>query len=145
MTGSTFAASINQTPKENAVSDTQDLADRYVAAWNEPDTEARRRAIAALWAPGGVHYADVREAKGYDAIERRIVGSYEKSVRDGGHRFRAVSGARALRDCVTFFWEMLPKESETVVATGLDFLLLDGDGRILTDYQFVLAPPPAVK
>src|SRR6202034_1749988 len=31
--------------------DAQMLADRYVAAWNEPDATRRLEAIAALWAP----------------------------------------------------------------------------------------------
>ena len=31
--------------------DAQALADRYVAAWNEPDATKRSSAIAALWAP----------------------------------------------------------------------------------------------
>ena len=116
----------------------QDLADRYVAVWNEPDAEARRRAIAALWAPDGGHYIGTREAHGYAALEQRIAGSHQKNVRDGGNRFRVVTGARALRDVVTFFWEMLPAGSETVVATGLEFLIVDDQGRIITDYQFVL-------
>jgi hypothetical protein len=61
-----------------------------------------------------------------------------KNVRDGGHRFRAAKDARALRDVVTFHWEMLPADSEEVVATGIEFLIVDGEGRILIDYQFVL-------
>jgi len=120
------------------VSDAQRLADGYVAVWNETDLQARRRAIAELWTPEGVHYVDTREARGYDALEKRITGSHEKNVRDGGHRFRAAKGARTLRNAVTFFWEMLPADSEKVVATGLEFLIIDAEGRILTDYQFVL-------
>lgn len=118
--------------------DAQRLADRYVAVWNETDMPTRRRAIAELWAPAGVHYVDTREAHGYDALDKRITSSHEKNVRDGGHRFRAAKGARALRNAVTFFWEMLPADSEKVVATGLEFLIVDAQGRILSDYQFVL-------
>ncbi len=116
----------------------QDLADRYVAVWNEADAAARRRAIAQLWVPDGVHYVDTREARGYAALEQRITGSYEKNVRDRGNRFRAVKSARALRDGVLLFWEMLPAQSETVLASGLVFLIVDRERRILVDYQFVL-------
>ena len=52
--------------------DAQALADRYVAAWNEPDAVKRSSAIAALWAP------DARSHSGmggytarYDAHRRR--------------------------------------------------------------------------
>jgi hypothetical protein len=118
--------------------DAQQLADRYVAVWNEPNAEPRRHAIAGLWAVDGIHYVGTREARGYDALEQRIAGSHEKNVRSGGYRFRAAKGARALRDAVTFFWEMLPADSESVIATGVEFLIIDAQGRILTDYQFVL-------
>jgi len=120
------------------MSDTQQLADRYVAVWNETNAEVRRRAIADLWVAEGLHCVGTREARGYDALEQRITGSHEKNVRDGGHRFRAVKGARALRDVVTFFWEMVPADRDEVVATGLEFLIVDADGRIRVDYQFVL-------
>lgn len=118
--------------------DAQRLADRYVAVWNETDPERRRRAIVELWTPDGRHYVGTREAHGYAALEARITGSHEKNVRDGRHRFRARLDARALRDAVTFHWEMLPADGERVVATGLEFLILDREGRILVDYQFVL-------
>jgi hypothetical protein len=116
----------------------QQLADRYAQVWNETDAEHRRRAIAELWTPDGEHYVNAREVRGYDELEQRITGSHEKNVRDGGHRFRAVKDARALRDVVTFHWEMLAEGSEKVVATGLEFLLIDAQGRILVDYQFNL-------
>jgi hypothetical protein len=95
-------------------------------------------AIADLWVADGLHYVGTHEARGYDALEPRITGSHAKNVRDGGHRFRAVQGARALRDVVTFFWEMVPADGEEVVATGLESLIVDADGRIRVDYQFVL-------
>jgi hypothetical protein len=116
----------------------QRLADRYAAVWNETDPERRRRAIAELWTPNGRHYVNTREACGYAALEQRITGSYEKNVRDGGRRFRAAQDARALRDAVTFHWEMLPADSDEVIATGLEFLILDREGHILVDYQFIL-------
>ena len=116
----------------------QRLADRYAAVWNETDPERRRRAIAELWTPNGRHYVNTREARGYAALEQRITGSYEKNVRDGGRRFRAAQDARVLRDAVTFHWEMLPADSDEVIATGLEFLILDCEGRILVDYQFIL-------
>ncbi|HEY8289799.1 MAG TPA: hypothetical protein VIG49_11055 [Acetobacteraceae bacterium] len=117
----------------------QTLADRYVAIWNETDPERRRSAIATLWTTDGEHYVGVREARGYDALEQRIIGSYEKNVRDNGYRFRAVKDARALHDVVTFHWEMLQADSQEVIATGLEFLLVDGQDRIRVDYQFVLS------
>jgi len=118
--------------------DAQSLAERYVAVWNETDPDRRRRQIAQLWAPDGLHYVGEREARGYEALERRITGSHDKNVRDGGYRFRAANDARAPRDIVTFDWEMLPSGRDEVVARGLEVLLLDSTGHIRVDYQFVV-------
>jgi hypothetical protein len=116
-----------------------DLAARYLAVWSEPDPERRRQAIAGLWAPDGLHYVGLREARGHAALEARVTGSYEKNVRDGGNRFRISGDPRMLRDAVTFQWQMLPADREQVLATGLEVLIVDHQRRILVDYQFILA------
>ena len=117
----------------------QQLAERYVAAWNEPDAARRRAAITRLWTADGQHYVDTRQAIGYAALEQRIRGSHEKDVVGAGNRFPAVQDARRLRDAVIFHWQMLPANSETVLATGLEVLIVYDEGRILVDYQFVVS------
>ena len=127
------------------MNDAQHLADRYVSVWNEADPDRRRQAIAEIWRPDGQHYVDVREARGYDALEQRIVGSYERNIRDGRHRFRSAPGALGLRDLVVVPWEMMVADSERKVASGLAILIVDSEGRIRTDYQFVTErKPPSV-
>jgi hypothetical protein len=123
------------------MNEAEELADRYIALWTETDAAARRKAIAELWTPDGLHYVGTREARGYEALEQRIIGSHEKWVRDNGNRFRAVGNAQALRNVVTFTWEMIPARDEEVLAEGLEFLMLDEHGRILVDYQFMVKPP----
>ena len=117
----------------------QDLAARYAAVWNETNAAARRAAVAGLWRPDGVHFVKAREARGYAALEQRIIGSYEKNVRDKGNRFRVRADAQRLRDVVIFTWEMVPADADTVLAIGLEVLVLDDEDRIITDYQFILA------
>jgi hypothetical protein len=121
---------------EKVMLDPQTLADRYVAVWNERDEKRRRDAIAALWVPNGEHFVQGREARGYDELEKRVRGSHEKNVRDDGNRFRAAPGARRLHNVVTFYWEMLPANSDKVLVRGLEFLIINEEGRILVDYQF---------
>ena len=65
----------------------------------------------------------------------------EKNMLDAqdGVRFRAAPSARRRRDVVTFRWEMLLAGSETVLASGLEFLIVDDGGRILVDHPFIPA------
>jgi hypothetical protein len=116
--------------------DAQALADRYVAAWNEPDAASRSSAIAALWAPDALGDKGVRR---YGALGKLILGSPERNGGETGIRYRAAPTARMRGDVVTFRWEMLLAESETVLASGLEFLIVDEDGRILVDHPFAPA------
>ena len=118
--------------------DAQALADRYVAAWNEPDAIKRSCAIAALWAPDALPHQRAREARGYGALSKLILGVNRNGGQEGV-RFRAAPSARKQRDVVMFRWEMLLTESETVLASGLEFLIVNDDGRILVDHPFAPA------
>ena len=120
------------------MSNPQELASRYVEVWNERNAEKRREQIAALWTQDGAHYVGTREVHGYEELEQRVIGSHEKNVVLGGNRFRAVEDACALHDVVTFHWEMLPEHDDTVLAVGREFLVVNAQGRIVTDYQFIL-------
>jgi hypothetical protein len=52
--------------------------DRYVSVWNEKDPDARRRSIAALWAPDGATCSRQLDARGYEAIEACVASANEK-------------------------------------------------------------------
>lgn len=114
----------------------QALADRYVAAWNEPDATKRSSAIAALWAPDALGHNGPR---GCSALTTLTPGTPGKNAGREGVRYRAAPTARFRGDVVTFRWEMLLADSETVLASGLEFLIVDDDGRILIDHPFAFA------
>lgn len=135
------------------MSDAQELAARYIAVWNEPDSEARRKAIQELWTEDGVHLLEPPEdvakraeeigvtatldARGYDALVRRVTRAYDEFVAPGQYEFRRHGEAAALQDMVKLRWAMVPAGGGEVVAVGIDLLLLGPDGRIRTDYQFI--------
>jgi len=119
--------------------DAQQLADRYAAVWNEPDAAARREAIARLWVPDGVHHVKTRQARGHAELETRVAEAYDKNVGANGFAFRAVKNAQALREVVTFNWEMVQPATGQVLAVGLEFLHVDEEGRVVSDYQFIVA------
>src|ERR671925_111032 len=112
-----------------------ELAEKYVALWNEPDDERRGRMIAELWTEDGRH---ILEARGYEEIEARAASAYEHWVRSEGLSFRGRDDAERLGDVVKFHWEASTKDGEAF-AVGLNFLVLAADGRIERDYTFVVA------
>ncbi len=114
----------------------QALADRYVAAWNEPDAAKRSSAIAGLWAPDALGHNGPR---GYAARSTLTLVAPGKSAGPECVRYRAAPTARLRGDVLTFRWEMLLSDSETVLASGLEFLVVDDDGRILIDHPFAFA------
>jgi hypothetical protein len=131
-----------------------DLADRYVALWNEPDPNQRHKAITELWTDDAVHILqppqEIREvaarpglelsasleARGHAALEARATSAYEAFIAPGEFSFRRRGDAERLADVVTFHWEMVARSGETV-GGGLEFLVLAPDDRIRRDYQFI--------
>lgn len=132
-----------------------ELADRYVAVWNEPSPEARGKAVADLWAEDGVHVlqppeevvkaADalhitaVFQARGHDELLARVARAYEEFVAPGQLFFRRRGEVSRVHDAVRLSWEAVSTSDGTVSGWGTDVLVLDADGRIRTDYQFIEA------
>src|SRR5215208_6509542 len=133
-----------------------ELAEKYVALWNESDADQRRPMIAELWAPDGRHILQppqeiraiaaqpgiamtaILEARGYEEIEARAASAYEHWVGSEGLSFRGRDDAERLRDVVKFHWEAVAKDG-TVFGVGLSFLVLAADGRIERDSTFIVA------
>ena len=113
----------------------KDLVGRYVAVWNEGDADERRKRIRALWATDGATCHRLLDARGYDAIEARVTGAWDKFVREGKYIFRPKHAA-CHHDVVKFDWQMVTVPDGNVEAEGLSFLMLDREGRIRSDYQF---------
>ena len=133
-----------------------ELANRYLALWNEPDADRRSLMIAELWTEDGSHILqppqEIREiaaqpgiglpatleARGYKEIEARAASAHGHWVGSEGMSFRGRDDADRLGDVVKFHWEAIDKDGE-LFAVGLNFLVLAADGRIERDYTFVVA------
>jgi hypothetical protein len=132
------------------------LAEKYLALWNEPDADRRRRMIAELWREDGKHFLQppqeirgiaaqpgigltaILEARGYEAIEARVTSAYEHWAGSEGLSFRGRDDAERLGDVVKFHWEAVANDGD-LFGVGLNFLVLAADGRIERDYTFVVA------
>jgi hypothetical protein len=112
-----------------------DVVDRYVAVWNEPSADQRRKRICSLWAPDGTTCYRLLDARGYDAIETRVTSSWDKWLQDGRYVFRS-RDAVCHHGVVKVNWEMVTTAGGEIQAVGLSFLVLTPDGRIQSDYQF---------
>jgi hypothetical protein len=141
-------------PPETRTRNAEQLADRFIALWNEPDPERRRRMIAELWtedgsqvlqppqemreiaARPGLGMAATLEARGHAELEARAATAYEQWVGSGELSFRRRDDVEQLDDVVKFHWEAVSPDGE-VTAVGLDFLVLGAEARIRRDYVFI--------
>ncbi|MFF4723995.1 hypothetical protein ACFY3M_01370 [Streptomyces mirabilis] len=102
--------------------DPQDLIERYIGVWNEPDPEIRRKTVDELWAQDGLHVlrppqqmrdtavglgftTAVLEARGHDELHTRVTRAHDEFVAPGTYVFRIQEPAQQLRDVITFRWE----------------------------------------
>jgi SnoaL-like domain len=117
---------------------TPDLAERYLAAWNEADPAARATAMADLFADD-VRYTDpLVTAEGRDALDATI-GAVQQQF--PGFVFRLAGPVDAHHDQLRFTWELGPADQEAPVA-GFDVAVVDGSGRIRTVLGFLDRVPP---
>jgi hypothetical protein len=139
---------------ETRINEAEQLADRYLALWNEGDAQRRRRMIAGLWtedgsqilqpphemreiaASAGLGMAATLEARGHAELEARAETSYEQWVGSAGFSFRRRDDVYRLQEVVKLHWEAVSSDGE-VTAVGLVFLVLGADGRIQRDYVFI--------
>ena len=115
------------------------VADRYLAAWNETDPEARRAAVDEVFS-ADVRYTDpMVDARGAEALAATI-GAVQAQF--PGFVFRLAGPADAHHDQVRFTWELGPEGAEAPVV-GSDVALLDADGRISAVLGFLDRVPAA--
>lgn len=90
----------------DAATKTEGVADRYIAVWNEPDDDARRRAVAELWTEDGTYTDPLASVQGHQAIEEVIVGAREQFP---GYVFKLIDNVDAHHDVARFGREREPR------------------------------------
>lgn len=132
------------------------LIDRWVAQWNEPEPDERRRLIRDVWAEDGYQVmvnppAEIRdtaaryavpypgiEIRGYDALYARVTRAYDMFVASGEYAFEQDGAViRHAGAAVALTWVMRSCADGSVAGTGLEVLTFDADGRVRSDHQFV--------
>ena len=97
---------------------------RYIAAWNETEPQARRRAVAALFTEDARYVDPLVDVRGHDGIEAAIVAVHDQFP---GWVFRLAGPVDAHHDQVRFTWSLGPEGEEPPVI-GSDVAVTDGDG-----------------
>ncbi|MFJ8637332.1 nuclear transport factor 2 family protein [Streptomyces sp. NPDC093568] len=108
------------------------LAQRYIALWNEPDDSARRASADELFTADGVYIDPNVAAEGPEAVTAYI---NEERKKLAGLEFRMGEVVGTHHGLILFTWRLGPAGSDDVVATGYDTVLVDG-GRLKQVYGF---------
>ncbi len=114
-----------------------DLAEQYVAVWNEPDPQARRSAVAQIWSADALCCTQGADYVGLEAIDGRVAAAHDKWVQQEGFIFRPRGPVDEHHGGMRLRWDMVPSAGGEPASSGVQFLLLDEDGRVRYDYQFI--------
>jgi SnoaL-like domain len=104
----------------------QQLAERYIAIWNEADPVRRRRDIDDLWAPDGRYVDPLAVAEGRDAIDATIDAVQRQFP---GMTFRLAGPVDGHHNQTRFTWELGPAGGEAPIA-GFDVATTDHNGQL---------------
>jgi hypothetical protein len=110
------------------------FVERYIAVWNEPDPDLRRKAVAEIWHADGRYANTSRVFKGLAEIEEAVTEAYDDFVAKG---FAFRLNAHAVNhNAARITWDMVPKDGGDLAARGTEYLVFAQDGRVVSDYQF---------
>ena len=102
----------------------EQLPDRYMALWNEPDADRRRRMIAELWTEDGSQILQPPQEMREIAASPGI--GLAATLEARGH---SELQARATTEAIA--------DDGSTAAVGLNVLVLAADGRVQRGYTFV--------
>ena len=116
-----------------------DLAQRYIDAWNETDATARRAAVDTLYTDDARYIDPMAVAEGRDAITS-MIGAVQEQFPD--FTFRLAGPVDGHHNQARFGWELGPAGSPAPIV-GFDVAVTDDAGRIRTVLGFLDKVPAA--
>jgi hypothetical protein len=111
----------------------QEIAERYIACWNEADPQRRRKLIDELWAEDASYVDPMAEARGRDEIDA-LVGAVQTQF--PGLTFSLAGPVDTHHQQARFSWALGPAGGEPVVL-GFDVAVAAEDGRLASVLGFL--------
>ncbi|MEU7896614.1 nuclear transport factor 2 family protein [Nonomuraea sp. NPDC049152] len=110
------------------------VVERYLAAWNETDADARAKLVADLWTEGGGYTDPLAAVTGHEAISA-VIGAAQGMF--PGFVFTSGGPVDGHHNLVRFTWNAGPAGTGEPVVVGFDVAVLDEDGRITQVHGFL--------
>ncbi|BDT92033.1 MULTISPECIES: nuclear transport factor 2 family protein [Nocardia] len=118
----------------------EEAVDRYFAAWNATDEDARAAAVAAAWAEDGAYTDPLAEVSGHAQLTAAIGGVQAQFP---GFEFRRLGAVDGHHDIARFSWELVSAADGSAPVAGSDVITLGSDGRITSVHGFLDRVPSA--
>jgi hypothetical protein len=109
-----------------------EIARRYIEAWNEADPQARRALIAETWAEDAAYVDPLMAGRGHAELDALISGVQQRFPE---FRFALIGRPDGFADKVRFSWGLGPAGAEAPIK-GTDFAVLEA-GRLKTVTGFL--------
>ena len=117
----------------------EEMIDRWVASWNEPDATERVQVIHDIWSRDGVYRNATTEYRGRDGIEQAVTEAYDAFTANG-YTFQ-VASVQTNHDAVRYRWEMVSAAAGEPESIGTHVAMLGEKGQLVSDHQFIDRPP----
>jgi len=121
------------------MTDPKQIAERYIALWNETDPAVRRTRLAEDWAGNATYVDPMARVRGAAEIDALIGGVQERFP---NFSFKLIGKPNGHGENIRFSWSLGPGDFVDAPIEGTDFAVIDGDGRIAAVTGFLDRVPP---
>lgn len=108
------------------MTDFNEVAERYLVAWNEDDPGRRAQAVAQAWTEDGGYTDPLAEVSGHEAVTAMIGAVREQFP---GHAFRLGGPVDGHHGIARFTWELAPEGADEATVVGFDVVALAAAAR----------------
>jgi hypothetical protein len=102
-----------------------DIAETYIAAWNETDAAARKAMIVDTWTGDATYVDPMAAVEGHAGVDALIAGVQERFP---GFRFALIGEPDGHGEHVRFSWGLGPDGADAPIK-GTDYVRVE-DGRL---------------